>query len=82
VNSVLSNNPFLLNEELDAGGSTALYVACCYNQSPTVSFLLEQKAIDVNKSINVNDNNIIIADVSHLLICYSFLNFCRMVGLL
>jgi ankyrin repeat protein len=79
VKSILINNPSLLNEELNESDWTALYLACYYNDSSIVSYLLEQQAIDVNKSDKVNDYDIIIADVSHSLVCYPFLYFCSLV---
>jgi hypothetical protein len=72
VKSILLNNPSLLNEELNEHRERALYVACYYNQSSVVSYLLELEAIDVNKSNKVNDYDIIIVDVSHSLVCFSF----------
>jgi ankyrin repeat protein len=82
VKSSLLNNPSLLNEELNEDGETALYKACLYNHLSIVSYLLEQEAVDVNKSIKVNDYDVIIVDVSHSLVCYSFLNFCSLLLLL
>jgi ankyrin repeat protein len=55
VKSVLSENPFLLNEGLTEGGNTALYTASDTNHLSIVSFLLEQENIDVNKTNMVND---------------------------
>jgi ankyrin repeat protein len=55
VKSILSENPSLLNEELYEDGRTALYTTSYHNHYPIVSFLLEQKDIDVNKTNEVND---------------------------
>jgi ankyrin repeat protein len=54
VKSILSESPFLLNEGLKEDGHTALYIASSRNHSSNVSFLLEHKDIDVNKSDKVN----------------------------
>jgi ankyrin repeat protein len=56
VKIILLNNPSLLNEGLNEYGFTALLLACCYNDSSIVSYLLEQEDIDVNKSNKVNDD--------------------------
>jgi ankyrin repeat protein len=55
MKSILSENPFLLNEGLDEDGNTALCSASNYYESSIVSFLLEQKNIDVNKTNMVID---------------------------
>jgi ankyrin repeat protein len=54
VKSILSENPFLLNEELYEDGETALFTASRNNHSSIVSFLLEQENIDVNKTKKVS----------------------------
>jgi ankyrin repeat protein len=55
VKSILSENPFLLNEGLDEFGYTTLFTASDNNHSWIVSFLLEQENIDVNKTDKVSD---------------------------
>jgi ankyrin repeat protein len=55
VQFILSENPFLLNEELNEDGNTSLLTVSYYNHSSIVPFLLEQKDIDVNKTNKVND---------------------------
>jgi ankyrin repeat protein len=54
VKSILSENPSLLNEELDENGWTALFIACNYNHSSIVSYLLKEESVDVNKGNKVN----------------------------
>jgi ankyrin repeat protein len=55
VKHIISKDSSLLNEELDEAGCTALCKASGNNHSTIVSFLLEQKDIDVNKTNKVSD---------------------------
>jgi hypothetical protein len=55
VKSILSENPFLLNEGRNEDDETALFTASFHYHLSIVSFLLEQKDIDVNKTEKVND---------------------------
>jgi predicted cupin superfamily sugar epimerase len=54
VKLIISKDSSLLNEELDEAGCTALCKASEFNHSTIISFLLEQKDIDVNKTTKVS----------------------------
>jgi ankyrin repeat protein len=53
VKSILSENPSLLNKNLDVYERTALYTACEHNHPSVVSYLLEQDSVDVKKADEV-----------------------------